>query len=65
MSQAKLWYLDEPFTAIDKQGVAFLESCLQRHVDAGGAVVLSTHQDLALGAVRKYKLEGQGGGLRS
>ena len=65
MSQAKLWYLDEPFTAIDKQGVAFLESCLQRHVDAGGAVVLSTHQDLALGAVRKYKLEGQGWGLRS
>jgi ABC-type transport system involved in cytochrome c biogenesis ATPase subunit len=38
---------------------------LQRHVDAGGAVVLSTHQDLALGAVRKYKLEGQGRGLRS
>ena len=56
ISQARLWYLDEPFTSIDKQGVAFLQSCLQQHVAEGGAVVLSTHQDLALNGLRKYKL---------
>lgn len=56
ISQARLWYLDEPFTSIDKQGVAFLQSCLQQHVAQGGAVILSTHQDLALNGLRKYKL---------
>jgi len=56
ISEARLWYLDEPFTSIDKQGVAFLQSCLQQHVARGGVVILSTHQDLALTGVRKYKL---------
>jgi len=56
ISNARLWYLDEPFTSIDKQGVEFLQSCLQRHVARGGAVVLSTHQDLELTNLRKYRL---------
>ena len=56
ISEARLWYLDEPFTSIDKQGVAFLQSCLQQHVARGGVVILSTHQDLALTGLRKYKL---------
>ena len=56
ISEARLWYLDEPFTSIDKQGVAFLQSCLQQHVADGGAVILSTHQDLALSNVCKYNL---------
>lgn len=56
ISEARLWYLDEPFTSIDKQGVAFLQSCLQQHRAKGGAVILSTHQDLALTGLRKYKL---------
>ena len=53
MTNAKLWFLDEPFAAIDKQGVSLLESCLREHVRRGGAVVLSTHQDLAIDGVRK------------
>ncbi|MDG1820152.1 MAG: cytochrome c biogenesis heme-transporting ATPase CcmA [Porticoccaceae bacterium] len=56
ISEAALWYLDEPFTAIDKQGVSFLESRLQEHLDSGGVVVLSSHQDLALNNLRKYSL---------
>jgi len=56
ISNARLWYLDEPFTSIDKQGVEFLQSCLQQHVARGGAVVLSTHQDLELTNLRKYRL---------
>ena len=56
ISEARLWYLDEPFTAIDKQGVSLLQSCLQHHAAQGGLVVLSTHQDLALNNVRKYNL---------
>jgi heme exporter protein A len=56
ISEAALWYLDEPFTAIDKQGVSFLESRLRQHLEQGGAVVLSSHQDLALNNLRKYSL---------
>ncbi|HSX70131.1 MAG TPA: ATP-binding cassette domain-containing protein, partial [Pseudomonas sp.] len=41
-----LWVLDEPFTALDKQGVAQLEAHLARHCDGGGLVVLTTHHSL-------------------
>lgn len=49
LSAAPLWLLDEPFTAIDRQGVAALEDLLARHAAAGGAVVLTSHQALSLG----------------
>ncbi|MGL6334879.1 cytochrome c biogenesis heme-transporting ATPase CcmA [Aeromonas jandaei] len=43
-----LWILDEPFTAIDKQGVKVLEQLFLAHADRGGMVILTTHQDLTL-----------------
>ncbi|AIR90106.1 cytochrome c biogenesis heme-transporting ATPase CcmA [Pseudomonas cremoricolorata] len=43
-----LWILDEPFTALDKHGVAQLEAHLAAHCQQGGAVVLTTHHSLAL-----------------
>lgn len=43
-----LWILDEPFTALDKQGVAQLEAHLAAHCEAGGTVVLTTHHSLTL-----------------
>ncbi|MFK4075468.1 cytochrome c biogenesis heme-transporting ATPase CcmA [Ectopseudomonas khazarica] len=42
-----LWVLDEPFTALDKHGVAQLEAHLARHCEQGGVVVLTTHHSLA------------------
>lgn len=45
-----LWVLDEPFTAIDRQGVDALERRIQAHAHAGGGVILTTHHALpALG----------------
>lgn len=41
-----LWILDEPFTALDKQGVVQLELHLARHCERGGTVVLTTHHSL-------------------
>ncbi|MBQ4837050.1 cytochrome c biogenesis heme-transporting ATPase CcmA [Pseudoalteromonas luteoviolacea] len=46
LNDAKLWILDEPFTALDKKGVAMLQSRFQQHLDKGGAILLTTHQDL-------------------
>ncbi|MCF5766724.1 cytochrome c biogenesis heme-transporting ATPase CcmA [Aeromonas veronii] len=46
--KAALWILDEPFTAIDKQGVKVLEQLFLEHAERGGMVILTTHQDLTL-----------------
>lgn len=46
LSDSPLWLLDEPFTAIDKEGVLALEALLVEHVEAGGAVVMTSHQVL-------------------
>jgi len=43
LTEAALWLLDEPFTAIDQTGVAQLEALLLAHAERGGAVVLTTH----------------------
>ncbi|BAN49699.1 cytochrome c biogenesis heme-transporting ATPase CcmA [Metapseudomonas resinovorans] len=41
-----LWILDEPFTALDKQGVAQLEAHLARHCEQGGLVAFTTHHSM-------------------
>ncbi len=48
LSQAKLWILDEPLTALDVQGVALMESMILDHQQAGGSVVFTTHHGMQL-----------------
>ena len=58
MNTARLWILDEPFTAIDKSGVAAKERLLADHVSSGGSVILTTHHDLtSCGSVTKINLD--------
>lgn len=47
LDAAPLWILDEPFTALDKQGVNQFELHLAQHCEQGGMVVLTTHHQLA------------------
>ncbi len=46
LSRQPLWILDEPLTAIDKQGVRVLEKLFLEHTKLGGMVLLTTHQDM-------------------
>ncbi|MGM3388312.1 cytochrome c biogenesis heme-transporting ATPase CcmA [Stutzerimonas stutzeri] len=46
LSPPPMWILDEPFTALDKQGVAQLELHLAEHCERGGMVVMTTHHTL-------------------
>lgn len=46
--EATLWILDEPFTALDAQGRALIETMLEAHSRRGGAALLTTHQPLNL-----------------
>ena len=48
LSQANLWILDEPLTALDVQGVALMESMIMQHKQSGGSVVFTTHQGMQL-----------------
>lgn len=43
-----LWVLDEPFNALDRHAVAWLLALLAEQVLAGGIVVLTSHQSVAL-----------------
>lgn len=43
LEDSLLWILDEPFTAIDRQGVAALEERMAGHAAAGGMVLFTTH----------------------
>ncbi len=57
LTPARIWILDEPFTAIDKQGVANLERLMTEHADGGGCVILTTHQDMTIQSLRKINLQ--------
>lgn len=41
--RARLWVLDEPFTALDDEGTALLLRALRRHRESGGCVLLAAH----------------------
>lgn len=58
LSEHKLWILDEPLTAIDKQGVKVLEALFLQQAEKGGIVILTTHQDMFADnpKLRKIKL---------
>ncbi len=53
LSKSRLWIIDEPFTALDKQGVAELEGLISEHAQSGGSVILTTHHSLQI----KYPLQ--------
>ncbi len=48
LSKAKLWILDEPFVALDAAAVEQLQSIIAKHVESGGVVILTTHQEVPL-----------------
>jgi len=45
---ARLWILDEPFTALDVKAVDFVSNLVADHVKAGGIAVLTSHQAIPL-----------------
>lgn len=46
LSQAPLWLLDEPFTALDPYCIERLTAKFEHHALMGGMVILTTHQPL-------------------
>ncbi|MDC9720341.1 MAG: cytochrome c biogenesis heme-transporting ATPase CcmA [Gammaproteobacteria bacterium] len=56
LCKADIWLLDEPFTALDQQGVEDEESWLRQHTLSGGAVLMTSHQNLSIQPVKVLDL---------
>lgn len=52
----RLWLLDEPLAALDRQAMPLLAEEIGRFTAAGGAVLMTTHQPLAGVSAREYEL---------
>ncbi|KDB77622.1 heme ABC exporter, ATP-binding protein CcmA [Bordetella bronchiseptica CA90 BB1334] len=48
-----LWILDEPVTALDATAHAWLARAMDRHLREGGAIVATSHQEIALDHAHK------------
>lgn len=46
--QARLWILDEPFTALDVKAVEMLSELIAEHVAGGGMAILTSHQSIPI-----------------
>ncbi len=46
-ARARLWVLDEPVAALDADGVEWLATALDGHLESGGLAVVTSHQPLA------------------
>ena len=56
VSEALLWLLDEPFAALDAEGIALLDGLMGKQADRGGAVVYTTHQEAGSRSTRVVDL---------
>jgi len=48
MSKSKLWFLDEPFNALDKDGKTIIEDLVIQHCIEGGMTIFTTHQEMEI-----------------
>ncbi|HAT39670.1 cytochrome c biogenesis heme-transporting ATPase CcmA [Polynucleobacter necessarius] len=54
--QARLWILDEPFNALDTDAVRALQTLIAEHIEHGGLVIMTSHQEPSLPNVRVLDL---------
>ena len=57
LSDSRLWILDEPFTSLDVIGVKIFLQMIQQHVNNGGMILLTTHQEVNLENCRTKYLQ--------
>ena len=53
ISQKLLWFLDEPLSSLDKEGISLLKDIIRSHTQSDGIVLLSSHSDF----LTNYDLE--------
>lgn len=56
LTDAKLWLLDEPFAALDQAALTTCAGVIARHLENGGTVILTTHQEVPISAPRRQRI---------
>ena len=56
MRRVPLWILDEPFNALDSQGVQGFVGLVGQHLSEGGIAVLTGHQEISIPGLRALQL---------
>jgi heme exporter protein A len=51
-----LWILDEPFVALDGQGLSVFLAAMQAHLGQGGMLIYTSHQSVDLGCIPGWAL---------
>jgi heme exporter protein A len=57
LSQARLWFLDEPLTSLDADGAQRVAGLVHSHLQQGGMAVFATHQPLPHAGLKPRILE--------
>ncbi len=57
LGTARLWLLDEPFTALDSAGTDAVHLLIEAHLAGGGCAVLTSHQPIHLDAGRSASID--------
>jgi heme exporter protein A len=52
-----LWILDEPLTALDAAAVKLVQGLMERHLENGGMIVMTTHQEIEIAAAATQRLQ--------
>ncbi|MSQ05548.1 MAG: cytochrome c biogenesis heme-transporting ATPase CcmA [Nitrosomonadaceae bacterium] len=52
-----LWILDEPLTALDSSAIELLRNLLEQHLKQGGMVIMTTHQEITIAAIKIQQLQ--------
>ena len=55
-SDFPLWILDEPFAALDTRALATVVALVDAHLERGGAVILTTHQEVTIAARTSFSI---------
>jgi heme exporter protein A len=50
LADVPLWFMDEPFTNLDREGRALVLELVEEHLGAGGMCVMAAHQDVEIDA---------------
>lgn len=52
-----LWILDEPLVALDVAAVGLIQNLLEQHLQQGGMIVMTTHQEIDINAAAITQLQ--------
>ena len=56
VTDSLLWVLDEPFTSLDRHGIAIVEELMAEHVARGGMLVMTSHHEVSMHRTAVHRL---------